>query len=178
MFKTISSYVAILITIVLITACGFHLRGVVDIPFKTIYVKDNKTPITQDVIRALKSNGVEVTKEIEKAEVAFEIMSDSNVKRILSLGGGGAAAGAVREFELLHVLTFRMRSGKSESWSKTQTIENRRDFSFDDKEILAKTYEEAMLYDAMRQDAVRELIRRIVVFNPNESADEEEVLTP
>jgi LPS-assembly lipoprotein len=175
MFKTISSYVAILITIVLITACGFHLRGVVDIPFKTIYVKDNKTPITQDVIRALKSNGVEVTKEIEKAEVAFEIMSDNNVKRILSLGGG---VGVVREFELLHVMTFRMRSGKSESWSKTQTIENRRDFSFDDKEILAKTYEEAMLYDAMRQDAVRELIRRIVVFNPNESADEEEVLTP
>jgi LPS-assembly lipoprotein len=175
MFKTISSYVAILITIVLITACGFHLRGVVDIPFKTIYVKDNKTPITQDVIRALKSNGVEVTKEIEKAEVAFEIMSDNNVKRILSLGGG---VGVVREFELLHVMTFRMRSGKSESWSKTQTIENRRDFSFDDKEILAKTYEEAMLYDAMRQDAVSELIRRIVVFNPNESADEEEVLTP
>lgn len=175
MFKTISSYVAILITIVLITACGFHLRGVVDIPFKTIYVKDNKTPITQDVIRVLKSNGVEVTKEIEKAEVAFEIMSDSNVKRILSLGGG---VGVVREFELLHVMTFRIRSGKSESWSKTQTIENRRDFSFDDKEILAKTYEEAMLYDAMRQDAVRELIRRIVVFNPNESADEEEVLTP
>jgi hypothetical protein len=30
----------------------------------------------------------------------------------------------------------------------------------------------------MRQDAVRELIRRIVVFNPNESTDEEEVLTP
>ncbi len=175
MFKTISSYVAVLITIVLITACGFHLRGVVDIPFKTIYVKENNTPITQDVIRALKSNGVEVTKEIEKAEVAFEIMSDSNVKRVLSLAGG---RGVVREFELLHVMTFRMRSGKSKTWSKTQTIQNRRDFSFDDKEILAKTYEEAMLYDAMRQDAVRELIRRIVVFNPNESADEEEVLTP
>jgi LPS-assembly lipoprotein len=175
MFKTISSCVTILIMLALITACGFHLRGVADIPFKTIYVKDNKTPITQDVIRALKSNGVEVTKDIEKAEVAFEIMSDSNVKRILSLGG---AVGVVREFELLHVMTFRMRNAKSETWGKPQTVENRRDFSYSDAEILAKTYEEAMLYDAMRQDAVRELIRRIVVFNPNESTDEEEVLTP
>lgn len=176
MFKTISSHFAILITIAFISACGFHLRGLVDIPFKTIYVKDNKTPITQDVIRALKSNGVEVTKDIKKAEVVFEIMSDNNVKRILSLGG---AVGVVREFELLHVMTFRMRSGKNESWEKPQTIENRRDFSFDDREILAKTYEEAMLYDAMRQDAVREMMRRIVIFNPNESdGDEEEVLAP
>ena len=88
MFKTNSSFIAILIMSVLLTACGFHLRGLADIPFKTIYVEGNKNPISQDVIRALKNNGVEVTKEAEKAEVAIEIMNDTTVKRILSLGGG------------------------------------------------------------------------------------------
>jgi LPS-assembly lipoprotein len=161
MFKTNSSFIAILIMSVLLTACGFHLRGLADIPFKTIYVEGNKNPISQDVIRA---------KEAEKAEVALEIMNDTNVKRILSLGGG---VGVVREFELLHVLTFRMRNTKNELWDAQQTIENRRDFSYNDSEILAKTYEESMLYENMRQDALRELIRRIQVYKPNQTVTED-----
>jgi LPS-assembly lipoprotein len=170
MFKTNSSFIAIFILSVLLTACGFHLRGLADIPFKTIYVEGNKNPISQDVIRALKNNGVEITKEAEKAEVAIEIMNDTTVKRILSLGGG---VGVVREFELLHVLTFRMRNTKNELWDAPQTIENRRDFSYNDSEILAKTYEETMLYENMRQDALRELIRRIQVYKPSQTVTED-----
>ncbi len=157
----------------LLSACGFHLRGLADIPFKSIYVEGNKNPISQDVIRALKNNGVEISKEVDKAEVALEIMNDTTVKRILSLGGG---VGVVREFELLHVMTFRMRNTKNELWDAPQTIENRRDFSYNDSEILAKTYEETMLYENMRQDAIREVIRRIQVYKPSQTATEDNLV--
>jgi LPS-assembly lipoprotein len=173
MFKRKSSFIAIFTMLALLSACGFHLRGLADIPFKSIYVEGNKNPISQDVIRALKNNGVEISKEVDKAEVALEIMNDTTVKRILSLGGG---VGVVREFELLHVMTFRMRNTKNELWDAPQTIENRRDFSYNDSEILAKTYEETMLYENMRQDAIREVIRRIQVYKPSQTATEDNLV--
>jgi LPS-assembly lipoprotein len=176
MFKTNSSFIAIVIISVLLTACGFHLRGLADIPFKTVYVEGNKMPISPDVVRILKTNGVEITKNREKAELVIEIMRDTANKRILSLGGGGRnIAGAVREFELVHVLTFRMKTGKSELWDKPRTIENRRDFSYSDPEILAKAYEEAMLYENMRQDAVREILRQIEAYRPAVENEENEL---
>jgi LPS-assembly lipoprotein len=173
MFKRKSSFIAIFTMLALLSACGFHLRGLADIPFKSIYVEGNKNPISQDVIRALKNNGVEISKEVDKAEVAVEIMNDTTVKRILSLGGG---VGVVREFELLHVMTFRMRNTKNELWDAPQTIENRRDFSYNDSEILAKTYEETMIYENMRQDAIREVIRRIQVYKPSQTATEDNLV--
>jgi len=173
MFKRKSSFIAIFTMLALLSACGFHLRGLADIPFKSIYVEGNKNPISQDVIRALKNNGVEISKEVDKAEVALEIMNDTTVKRILSLGGG---VGVVREFELLHVMTFRMRNTRNELWDAPQTIENRRDFSYNDSEILAKTYEETMLYENMRQDAIREVIRRIQVYKPSQTATEDNLV--
>jgi LPS-assembly lipoprotein len=176
MFKTNSSFIAIFIMSVMLAACGFHLRGLADIPFKTVYVEGNKMPISPDVIRILKTNGVEIIKDKEKAELVVEIMRDTATKKILSLGGGGRnVAGAVREFELVHVLTFRMRTGKSELWDKPRTIENRRDFSYSDPEILAKAYEETMLYENMRQDAVREILRQIEAYRPAVENEDNEV---
>jgi LPS-assembly lipoprotein len=179
MVKKISSLVLVLMMLTLLNACGFHLRGLADIPFKTVYVEGNKLPISPDVIRILKTNGVEITKDKENAELVVEIMRDDATKRILSLGGGGRnVAGAVREFELVHVLTFRMRTGKSEKWEKPSTIQNRRDFSYTDAEILAKAYEEVMLYENMRQDAVREILRQIEVYRPSNETEEDETVSP
>lgn len=179
MIRRISSFIAVLISLALLSSCGFHLRGLADIPFKTVYVEGNKTPISPDVIRILKTNGVEITKDKENAELVVEIMKDEAIKRILSLGGGGRnVAGAVREFELVHILTFRMRTGKSEKWDKPNTIQNRRDFSYTDTEILAKAYEEVMLYENMRQDAVREVLRQIEAYRPGAETEADDIVSP
>jgi len=94
-------------------------------------------------------------------------MSEATEKKILSLSG---KVGVVREFELNYRVNFRLRDPSSELWGEVQTVSGRRDFSYDDSEILAKSFEEQRLYQDMRDDAVRELMRRLIVQKPKKVA--------
>ena len=148
-----------------LVACGFHMRGTADLAFSKMYIKGTAS-ISKDLIRSLKTNGVTIVKDPEDAELMLELMSDGVEKRILSLGG----TGSVREFELFYRVKFRLREASNPLWGAEQIIENRRDFSYLDTELLAKSYEETMLYDDMRRDATRELMRRLVAQKPKAKA--------
>ena len=117
---------------------------------------------SKDLASTLRTNGVNIVSQPEDAEILFEFMSDGVEKRILSLGG----TGSVREFELFYRVKFRIRAASEELWGPEQMIESRRDFSYLDTELLAKSYEETMLYEDMRRDATRELMRRLVAQKP------------
>jgi LPS-assembly lipoprotein len=144
-----------------IVACGFHLRGGADLAFNRLYIKGSSS-ISKDLASTLRTNGVNIVSQPEDAEILFEFMSDGVEKRILSLGG----TGSVREFELFYRVKFRIRAASEELWGPEQMIESRRDFSYLDTELLAKSYEETMLYEDMRRDATRELMRRLVAQKP------------
>jgi LPS-assembly lipoprotein len=146
----------------LLVACGFHLRGLADLSFNKIHINNQTLTISRDLNSSLKANGVKVVKEIEEAEIQVDMMNEGVEKRILSLGGGGT----VREFELFYRVSFRVKSASEELWGSPQVVESRRDFSYLDSELLAKQAEEAQLYDDMRRDAVREILRRISAHKP------------
>lgn len=141
-----------------LSACGFHLRGIGSLPFDTLYVQGDGAPdIARDLKRSLGGSGVKLTKTAEEAQASLELMSESGEKRILALGSGGK----VREYEILYRVVFRVRDAGSESWGGPQTVELRRDFSYDDTKLLAKDAEEARLGADMHTEAVREILRRI-----------------
>ena len=167
MSKNITRCVTIFIMTLVLAACGFHLRGVADLSFNKLYIKGSLS-ISKDLISSLKTNGVRIVKEPEEAEMMLELISDNQEKRILSLGG----TGSVREFELFYRIKFRLRDASSDLWSPEQLIEEQRDFSYLDSELLAKSYEETMLYEDMRRDATRELMRRLVAQKPKIKATE------
>lgn len=141
-----------------LTACGFHLRGLADLSFQTVYIQKSGAPsIAADLKRSLQSNGIKVVNTPDLAEMQIELMSEITEKRILSLSGGGK----VREYELLYRVNFRTRAAGSELWGPLQSVDGRRDFSYDDSLLLAKEGEEARLNSDMRTDAVREIMRRL-----------------
>ncbi|HEY3326972.1 MAG TPA: LPS assembly lipoprotein LptE [Novimethylophilus sp.] len=141
-----------------LSACGFHLRGTGSLPFDTLYVQGDGAPdIARDLKRSLGGSGVKLTKTAEEAQASLELMSESGEKRILSLGSGGK----VREYEILYRVVFRVRDAGNESWGGPQTVELRRDFSYDDTKLLAKDAEEARLAGDMHTEAVREILRRV-----------------
>ncbi len=146
----------------ILSACGFELRGVADLSFKTIYIQGPKLTVTRDLERMLKVNGIKLVEKSEDAELMLELMSESNQKRILSLSGGGL----VREFELIYMLNFRIRNAKNPLWDQVQTVRGRRDFSYNDNAVLGKAEEEARLIADMRNDAIRELMRRLSAYKP------------
>ena len=163
------SRVGILFLMMMLAACGFELRGIADLSFKNLYIQGPTLSISKGLKKALKINGVNIVEDPAKAELFMETISDSTEKRILSLNG---TVGTVREFELFYRVSFRLRDPASETWGKVQTIEERRDFSYTDSELLAKSYEELFLYDEMRTEALREIMRRLVVQKPSKRVTE------
>ncbi len=143
-----------------LTACGFHMRGQADLSFKTLYMQKSGAPaLAADLKRVLKSNGITLVNTPDEAEMQLDLMLEQPEKRILSLSGGGR----VREFELLYRVNFRTRERSQDLWGPVQTVDGRRDYSYDDTQLLAKEGEEARLYSDMRADAVREIMRRLSV---------------
>ena len=158
----IARHIMVLVTTTLLVACGFHLRGLADLSFDKIHINNQSLSISRDLNVSLKSNGVTVVKAPEEAQILVDMMNEGTEKRILSLGG----TGTVREFELFYRVSFRIKSASEELWGPVQIVEGRRDFSYLDTELLAKSYEEAQLYEDMRRDAVREILRRLVAQKP------------
>ncbi len=141
----------------IVTACGFKLRGVTELSFKTLYMQGAKLTITQDLKRSFKTNSITVVDEVADAELILDLINEANVKQILSLSGGGL----VREFDLTYQVSFRTREAGEAVFSPVQTIRLRRDFSYNDNALLGKVEEEARLNNDMRSDAIREILRRL-----------------
>ena len=142
----------------LLSGCGFELRGKADLSFDTIYIQGPNYTVAKDLRKALKINGVTVVNSADDADLLLDFLSEVYDRRILSLSGRGR----VTEYELIYTLNFRLKNAGSELWGPAQTIEGRRDFSYDDTQVLAKSYEEARLREDMQADAVREIMRRLI----------------
>lgn len=155
-------HILILASILALSACGFQMRGTADLAFKTLYIQGGNLTIKKDLIRSLKVNGVTVVDDPQKAELFLELIRERRQQNILSLSGGGL----VREYELVYFVDFRLRSPDSEVWGPVQKIEGRRDYSYDDTQLLAKQFEQDRLYEDMRNDAVREIMRLLVAQKP------------
>ena len=162
MSANIARRMFVLMMTITLMACGFHLRGLADLSFEKIHINNQSLSISRDLNVSFKSNGVKVVKEPEEAQILVDMMNENTEKRILSLGG----TGTVREFELFYRVNFRVKDASDELWGPPQMVEGRRDFSYLDTELLAKSYEEAQLYEDMRRDAVREILRRLVAQKP------------
>ncbi|MBZ4201425.1 MAG: hypothetical protein LAC66_05980 [Methylotenera sp.] len=141
----------------LVSGCGFHPRGMSEVTFKTLSIQGGNLSLSRELRQTLKSNGIKVLDNQDEAALMFEMLNESNEKRILSLSGGGT----VREYELVYKLNFRTRIPNDPIWSEPQTVQSRRNFSYNDKALLAKLDEENKLNADMRSEVVREIMRRL-----------------
>jgi LPS-assembly lipoprotein len=153
-----SSFV-IMLTAALLSACGFQLRGVADLPFSSLYVQAAPTSnLAQQLKRAVRSgSNTRIVDTPGEAEAILQITRELQEKQILSLSGGGR----VSEYELRYRVTFRLTDGRNREHIPASEIVLKRDFSFSDDQALSKESEEQLLYRDMRNDAVQQLVRRL-----------------
>lgn len=153
---------AMLILSAMLTACGFELRGQAALAFDSIHLQGSNLGISKALRKNLIANNIKVLPTTENADVLLELMNEQSEKTILSLSGGGV----VREYELFYRIHYRLRGAKDGLWGPEQTIEARRDLSYNDAELLAKQGEETGLYENMRSDVVSNLMRRLTRYKP------------
>ena len=151
-------------TALLVAACGFQLRGSATLPFSTLYVQAAPTSqFATDLRRAVRSgSGTRIAERPEQAEVVLHILSELQEKQILSLTGGGR----VSEYQLRYRVSFRLTDSKNREHIPTSEIVLRRDYTYNDSQVLATESEEALLYRDMRNDAVQQLVRRLQAAKP------------
>jgi LPS-assembly lipoprotein len=152
----------LLLTMLALAACGFHLRGSnlkdVQFAFKSLYLKaPGETPFVTDLRRILKANKIELTTTADKADLVLEVVSEQSQKQILSLSG----AGRVQEFQLFYRVNLRAYDNQQNDWLTADEISLSRILPYDDAQVLAKEQEEAMLYKDMRSDALAQAVRRL-----------------
>ena len=85
MMNTIHKKFITLLTLVIITSCGFHLRGMTEISFKTISIEGKDLSFTKNLKKTLTSNKVAIVLPTENPELRIELLSEESEKRILSL---------------------------------------------------------------------------------------------
>ena len=143
----------------MITSCGFHLRGMTEISFKTISLEGKELSLTKNLKKILNTNKVAIVSSTENPELRVELLSEESEKRILSLSGQGL----VREFEIFYRVRYRIKTSDSEIWSQENIIETRKDFTYSDSNLIGKEEEERQLNEAMRIEAITSLFNQIQV---------------
>lgn len=148
--------IAILLLLV-IASCGFHMRGMTEISFKTISLEGKELSFTKNLKKILNTNKVAIVSPTENPELRVELLSEESEKRILSLSGQGL----VREFEIFYRVRYRIKTSDSEVWSQENIIETRKDFTYSDSNLIGKEEEERQLNEAMRNEAITNLFNQI-----------------
>ncbi|MDX8120263.1 LPS assembly lipoprotein LptE [Janthinobacterium sp. GMG2] len=155
---------------VLLSACGFHLRGSNGsfmLPFATMYIGlPDSSPLAIGLKRYIRAIGsTEVVNTKDGADAVLEVLSDperNRTKTILSLN----TSGRVQEYQLGYAINFRVLDKAGNQLLAPTTISLVRPITFDDRQVLAKETEEAALYRDMRNDLVQQIMRRLAAIKP------------
>ncbi len=148
--------IALLLTAIL-ASCGFHPRGQLSLPFSTVHVA-SASAFALELKRAIAAGTQsQVVDDPKSAQATLHVLSELREKQILSVN----AAGRVREFQLRYRVSVRLTDAASKELLPASEIVLKRDFTFNDTQVLAKESEEALLYRDMQSDAVQQVMRRL-----------------
>lgn len=161
--KRMVNPVLVVVSVFLLSACGFHLRGAMELPpiLEVTYVNSNQPfqGISQVLRRQLNLAGAKVTENLDEATGVIDILGERSERRILSVGSTGRAT----EYELLQEVTFGVSDKDGNQILKPQVVSMVRSLTFDENELLGKVTESEKVQRQMRQDLARQIITRINV---------------
>ena len=141
-----------------LAACGFHLRGQLELPAAMAATFIEVNGVNADLVKRLRgslmSNGAAVTTDRAEATAILRLVNDSYDRRVLSVGGGRK----VRELELHYAVQFELVELGGDRLVMPKTVELFRDYTYDEDDILGKQGEEANI----REDMIREAGDRVL----------------
>jgi len=145
------------LTSLLLSSCGFQLRGQASLPFDTLYISGSPQFAGQltRIVRA--GSQTRVTNNPQEARVTLEILGEQRERAILSL----SSSGRVREITLNYRVSYRLYDQMKKEYVQNSEIALRRDLSYTDTDVVGKEHEEALLYRDMQSDAVQQMVRRL-----------------
>lgn len=152
--------VVLLLGAAVVAGCGFHLQGAVRLPEGSrkvcMVTADELSPFAVELRRALAASGAQLMPSTAGADTVIRVLRDRVDRRVLSV----SARNTPREFEIIYVLEYAIDQAGKELWP-AQELELRRNFSFEESQLLAKDREEEILRQAMARDLADLVLRRL-----------------
>ena len=146
---------SILGLILVISACGFQLRGNIQANFDSISISGGTSSFNKTLQRKFRQAGITI-KSASEAEKIVQIIKNDFDKTILTLTG----TGLVSEYQLDYTVSYRFKS-KDGPWNLPLTIEASRTYTYDDSDILAKDEEEKRLLSGMEDQLIKTMATQI-----------------
>ena len=151
--------IAVALLALALSACGFHLRGEANFPFKTVFVNaPTSKPMATELERSISAGSdTRIAPDAAAAEVVLDVPLVIDDKDVLSLSSGGS----VREYALAKRVQFRLHDKTGADWMQPGEIVIRRSYTFNETQVLARDLQEQRLLREMQTDAVQQILRRM-----------------
>jgi LPS-assembly lipoprotein len=141
-----------------LSACGWRLRGKIDLPYKTILIGGNLTQeLRDDLDMMFRINDIQIVKAAKDAELVLEIISEQNARQVLSYNG----AGQITAYRIISRVVFRAIDPNGIELIPESDIYLTRDIDFNQSNIQAFNQQVADFVKTMRIDIVSQLMRRL-----------------
>jgi LPS-assembly lipoprotein len=140
--------------------CGFQLAGSGSLPpGMTATYLDSAAPrseFTSSLTQALRGRGLDVVDTRAAAGATLVISEDTTGQRVLSV----SARNIPREYEVFYSITFALEVD-GQALIEPEFLVARRNYTYDETEVLGKELEESQLRRALAEDLARQVVRRI-----------------
>jgi LPS-assembly lipoprotein len=154
---TITLTLAILLTT---SACGFKLRGPVEIPpeLNPMYIQSSPgSPMRGAVVQQLQGSQVRLASGPQDARVIVRIGNESRTSRVVAVDQNGKVLAS----ELHYRVTFDAVDPSGKQLVPQQNIDVVRSYENPDVEVLGKESEAALIYREMFTDAANRILDRL-----------------
>ena len=161
MFST-TQQLRLLVAVILIgllQACGFQLRGAVELSsdMSPIYLQQNSVfELGREINALLISNKIDLADDKKQSNAQLILVKEAKKRRVLSVGGDGRA----REYLLSYTVNFSIKINTSKQ-AVDDVISLSRSLLFDPDAVLAVANESEILYKDMRRDAARLILLKL-----------------
>lgn len=154
---------------ILTSGCGFHLRGMVDIPHwlnnVAIIVQNANHDLEPLLRKQLEAYKVHVTEDPNTADYWLVIESDNIQQNIVSVSSSTVS----RQYQLIYTVHFHLQRAKRENLLPSTQVVVTRQITINSDRILGSNDEEELLKGEMRSDAALQIINRISRVSPEAS---------
>jgi len=149
-------------------ACGYRMRGMVDVPFKAIAITGNPSPPLRADLQTAILTGTDVKVAInpKDADLVLEVNNEINGREILAYNSNGQ----ISAYRLTIRATFRAYDIAGGDIIPESEIYMTRDMDFSNTTVLATDAQQAQFITIMRKDLAVQILRRISAAAKNPQA--------
>ncbi|MEA1890509.1 MAG: LPS assembly lipoprotein LptE [Pseudomonadota bacterium] len=148
-----------LLTASLLAGCGFHLRGTIVLPdsIRAVAISSPDGKLKDILADRLESNNVTVVPGPTAESAHIKIASANFGREVRTIDDRGKATGYV----LILRVNYQVVDSQGKELVKPSISSARRDYNFNQDQLLSATREEQLLHDEMREDAAQGILRKM-----------------